>query len=134
MGATFAFTEAAVANQRQRDDPINGAVGACAAGFLAGLRGAYSVVSGAEVNTKFLNSSFITNGSWVMRRNGRRYGHIRLRWFVDRRPEYIERGEKETLLQTAATDSCGLDHIAMYFVIGLQPFIHFQSYLLNPPG
>ncbi|KAJ8702524.1 hypothetical protein PTI98_001232 [Pleurotus ostreatus] len=38
MGATFAFTEAAVANQRQRDDLINGAAGACAAGFLAGLR------------------------------------------------------------------------------------------------
>lgn len=126
MGATFAFTEAVVANQRQRDDPINGAVGACAAGFLAGLRGAHTVVSGAGIHTDFVNSSFIANGSWVMRNNGRCYGHIRLRWFIDRRPEYIKRGEKETLLQTAATDSCGLDHTVMYFVIGLHPFIHFQ--------
>lgn len=43
MGATFAFTEAAVANYREKDDAINGASGACAAGFLAGIRGAYSV-------------------------------------------------------------------------------------------
>ncbi|PFH54417.1 hypothetical protein AMATHDRAFT_3 [Amanita thiersii Skay4041] len=39
MGATFAFTESFVANQRQKNDAINGAVGACTAGFLAGLRG-----------------------------------------------------------------------------------------------
>ncbi|PCH33708.1 hypothetical protein WOLCODRAFT_135276 [Wolfiporia cocos MD-104 SS10] len=38
MGATFAFTEAAVANNRQKDDAVNGAAGACAAGFLAGIR------------------------------------------------------------------------------------------------
>ncbi|KDQ63384.1 hypothetical protein JAAARDRAFT_202839 [Jaapia argillacea MUCL 33604] len=38
MGFTFAFTEAAVANQRQKDDPINGVAGGCAAGFLAGIR------------------------------------------------------------------------------------------------
>ncbi|KAF9455083.1 hypothetical protein P691DRAFT_770169 [Macrolepiota fuliginosa MF-IS2] len=38
MGFTFAFTESFVANTRQKDDPINGASGACAAGFLAGLR------------------------------------------------------------------------------------------------
>ncbi|TFY72870.1 hypothetical protein EVG20_g125 [Dentipellis fragilis] len=38
MGATFAGTEAFVANQRQKDDPLNGVVGGCAAGFLAGIR------------------------------------------------------------------------------------------------
>ncbi|GBE78011.1 hypothetical protein BKA93DRAFT_814267 [Sparassis latifolia] len=38
MGATFAFTEAAIANQREKDDALNGAAGACAAGFLAGVR------------------------------------------------------------------------------------------------
>ncbi|TFK57023.1 hypothetical protein OE88DRAFT_1619554 [Heliocybe sulcata] len=38
MGAAFAFTEAVVGNQRQRDDPINGVAGGCAAGFLAGIR------------------------------------------------------------------------------------------------
>jgi hypothetical protein len=41
MGATFALTESIVANQRQTDDAVNGAAGACAAGFLAGLRGKY---------------------------------------------------------------------------------------------
>jgi hypothetical protein len=39
MGAAFAFTEAAVSNQRQKNDPWNGASGACAAGFLAGIKG-----------------------------------------------------------------------------------------------
>ncbi|KAF8632617.1 hypothetical protein AX15_001819 [Amanita polypyramis BW_CC] len=38
MGATFALTESMVANHRQKNDPINGAAGACAAGFLAGVR------------------------------------------------------------------------------------------------
>ncbi|CCL99017.1 uncharacterized protein FIBRA_01026 [Fibroporia radiculosa] len=38
MGATFALTEAAVANSREKDDAVNGAAGACAAGFLAGIR------------------------------------------------------------------------------------------------
>ena len=42
MGATFALTESVVANQRQVDDPLNGAAGGCAAGFLAGIRGAFS--------------------------------------------------------------------------------------------
>jgi hypothetical protein len=41
MGATFALTESVVANQRRTDDAVNGAAGACAAGFLAGLRGQY---------------------------------------------------------------------------------------------
>lgn len=40
MGATFAFTETAVANHRQTNDPLNGVAGGCAAGFLAGIRGA----------------------------------------------------------------------------------------------
>lgn len=39
MGATFAFTESAVANHRQKDDALNGVAGGCAAGFLAGIRG-----------------------------------------------------------------------------------------------
>lgn len=45
MGGTFAFTEAFVSNQRQQDDAWNGAAGACAAGFLAGLRGTLSLVN-----------------------------------------------------------------------------------------
>lgn len=39
MGGSFAFTEAAVANTRGKDDAWNGAAGGCAAGFLAGIRG-----------------------------------------------------------------------------------------------
>ncbi|OJA16269.1 hypothetical protein AZE42_00147 [Rhizopogon vesiculosus] len=38
MGAAFAFTESAVANQRETNDALNGIAGGCAAGFLAGLR------------------------------------------------------------------------------------------------
>jgi hypothetical protein len=39
MGATFAFSESVVANQRKTDDALNGVAGGCAAGFLAGIRG-----------------------------------------------------------------------------------------------
>jgi hypothetical protein len=38
MGATFAFTEAYVANERQKNDALNGAAAGCAAGFLMGIR------------------------------------------------------------------------------------------------
>ena len=38
VGASFAFTDAVVANYRQTDDAVNGFAGGCAAGFLAGLR------------------------------------------------------------------------------------------------
>ncbi|KII93925.1 hypothetical protein PLICRDRAFT_171626 [Plicaturopsis crispa FD-325 SS-3] len=38
MGAAFAFTDSYVANQRRKDDYLNGAAGGCAAGFLAGIR------------------------------------------------------------------------------------------------
>ena len=44
MGATFAATESIVANTRKKNDPINGAAGGCAAGFLAGLRGTCNVL------------------------------------------------------------------------------------------
>ncbi|THH16821.1 hypothetical protein EW146_g3896 [Bondarzewia mesenterica] len=58
MGATFALTESVVANQRQKDDPLNGVAGGCAAGFLAGIRArslpvavASCAVLGAAVGT-----------------------------------------------------------------------------------
>jgi hypothetical protein len=44
MGATFAATESIVANQREKQDALNGVAGGCAAGFLAGIRGARSRV------------------------------------------------------------------------------------------
>ncbi|KIY71007.1 hypothetical protein CYLTODRAFT_487638 [Cylindrobasidium torrendii FP15055 ss-10] len=37
-GFTYGYTKDFVANQRQKDDPINAASGACAAAFLGGLR------------------------------------------------------------------------------------------------
>lgn len=40
VGFTYAATESAVANVREKDDPLNGATGACAAAFLAGISGA----------------------------------------------------------------------------------------------
>ena len=40
MGAVFALTESVVANTREKDDALNGVAGGCAAGFLAGIRGA----------------------------------------------------------------------------------------------
>ena len=44
MGATFAFTETFVANERRKNDYVNGAAGACAAGFLAGVKGVSSFI------------------------------------------------------------------------------------------
>jgi hypothetical protein len=41
MGATFAATESVVANQREKQDALNGVAGGCAAGFLAGIRGVH---------------------------------------------------------------------------------------------
>ncbi|KAJ7125637.1 hypothetical protein C8R43DRAFT_1135216 [Mycena crocata] len=38
VGATYAVTEAIVANQRETDDALNSASAACATGFLLGLR------------------------------------------------------------------------------------------------
>jgi hypothetical protein len=38
LGATFALADAVAANQREKHDPINGAIGGCAAGFLVGVR------------------------------------------------------------------------------------------------
>jgi len=58
MGATFAATESIVANQREKQDALNGVAGGCAAGFLAGIRArslpiavASCAVIGAAVGT-----------------------------------------------------------------------------------
>lgn len=39
MAASFVYTSSVAANIREKDDPINGVMGGCAAGFLAGVRG-----------------------------------------------------------------------------------------------
>jgi len=38
IGAVFAFTDSVTANIRETDSPLNGAVGGCAAGLVAGVR------------------------------------------------------------------------------------------------
>jgi len=38
MGATFAFADSVSANVREKEDALNGFIGGCAAGALAGLR------------------------------------------------------------------------------------------------
>ncbi|KAF8577877.1 hypothetical protein K439DRAFT_1277991, partial [Ramaria rubella] len=38
MGTTFAFVDSYAANIRQKEDPLNGVAGGCAAGLLAGAR------------------------------------------------------------------------------------------------
>ncbi|KAI0257375.1 hypothetical protein BJV78DRAFT_1112273, partial [Lactifluus subvellereus] len=58
MGTAFAATESIVANQREKQDALNGVAGGCAAGFLAGIRArsipiavASCAVIGAAVGT-----------------------------------------------------------------------------------
>jgi hypothetical protein len=81
MGATFAFTETVVANQRQKNDPLNGVAGGCAAGFLAGIRGAlecYCTSNDTCLIFLFHSSSISTNGSRGMRSYWGSSGRIRL--------------------------------------------------------
>lgn len=64
MGATFAYTETIVANSRQTNDPLNGAAGGCAAGFLAGIRGAFMLLALClRPYSPADPSTFVTNGS-----------------------------------------------------------------------
>ncbi|KAG6856646.1 hypothetical protein H0H87_002236 [Tephrocybe sp. NHM501043] len=51
MGATFALTESLVANQRRKDDPVNGAAGACAAARSIPMAVGGCVVLGAAMGT-----------------------------------------------------------------------------------
>ena len=63
MGATFAYTETIVANSRQTNDPLNGAAGGCAAGFLAGIRGGFITCLLVWPYSPADPSTFVTNGS-----------------------------------------------------------------------
>jgi hypothetical protein len=82
MGATFAATEAIVANQREVDDSLNGAAGACAAGFLAGVKGAFSYNVGLCLARSLRprpNSTITAYGRRFVRCAGRGCWHVRLR-------------------------------------------------------
>lgn len=119
MGATFALTESVVANQRQVDDPLNGAAGGCAAGFLAGIRGAFALPFLSQVSAGLLcpRSTFIARSTCLLRRPRNRCRNLRLQWpgpcsWEDR----VDRGEEKTLLQASSTIAlpsdcrgCGID-------------------------
>jgi hypothetical protein len=67
MGATFAFTDSYVANLRQQEDALNGAAGGCAAGLLAGARGApNSQILSVMRDLRSTSSAFDTVGSRVL--------------------------------------------------------------------
>ena len=68
MGATFALTESVVANTRQTDDPLNGAAGGCAAGFLAGIRGMWSESWEVLDSAKAVNRMQHVPYLWLSRR------------------------------------------------------------------
>lgn len=80
MGATFAFTEAIVANNRQVNDPLNGAVGACAAGFLAGVRGMVQVFVYLISFFDILSSTILAHGPRILCCTWYCYVYIRLCW------------------------------------------------------
>jgi hypothetical protein len=105
MGAAFAFTESAVANQRATNDALNGIAGGCAAGFLAGLRSVLSSWIYYSLILYVNPSTFNTGCTWIVRCNWRGYGHLRLRrgnyWQVKRG----EGGEEKEVLQIS-TSTC----------------------------
>jgi len=105
MGAAFAFTESAVANQRETNDALNGIAGGCAAGFLAGLRSVLSYWIYYSFTLYVNLSTFNTGCTWIVRCNWRGYGHLRLRrgncWQVERG----EGGEEKEVLQIS-TPAC----------------------------
>ncbi|KAL5495377.1 hypothetical protein ACEPAI_840 [Sanghuangporus weigelae] len=70
MGFTFAATEAIVANTREKDDPLNGVAGGCAAGFLAGLRA-------RSIPAAFASCAFLGTAVGVYDRTGRIAGEKR---------------------------------------------------------
>ncbi|BEJ14920.1 hypothetical protein CspHIS471_0406870 [Cutaneotrichosporon sp. HIS471] len=64
MGFSFSFVADYVANLRQTDDPLNGAAGGCAAGFVAGLkRGSLPVAFGACAGMATLIGTFQEAGN-----------------------------------------------------------------------
>lgn len=105
MGATFALTEAAVANQRETNDALNGVAGGCAAGFLAGLRSVLSYCICHSFISPVNFSTFNTSRTWFVRCNRRSYGHLRLRRRNRWQVEGGEGGEEKEVLQIS-TPTC----------------------------
>lgn len=123
MGAAFAFTEAAIANQRETNDALNGIAGGCAAGFLAGLRSVLSCWVYYSFTLHVNLSTFNTGCTWIVRCNWCSYGHLRLRrgncWQVERG----KGGEEKEVLQisTSACQSClRVEAASLYLITSLR--------------
>lgn len=87
MGATFAATESIVANQREKQDALNGVAGGCAAGFLAGIRGAHHHTFPVPFRANLLCSSFPADSRCFLRGNWGCSGDVRHCWsIITRRP------------------------------------------------
>jgi hypothetical protein len=76
MGATFAATESIVANQREKQDALNGVAGGCAAGFLAGIRGACRRAFSMPFSTRPRHSSFPPHCCRFLRRHRNSSGNV----------------------------------------------------------
>ena len=125
MGFTFAATEAIVANTREKDDPLNGVAGGCAAGFLAGLRGTFdhlvhhTVIQ--RINIKFVwtvrsipvafaSCAFLGTAVGVYDRTGRIAGEKRDRespesWEERRKRFFKQKPPTEIPVSSAASSS-----------------------------
>lgn len=82
MGATFAATESIVANQREKQDALNGVAGGCAAGFLAGIRGAHHHTFLVPFRANILCSSFPADSRCFLRGDWGCSGDVRHCWSI----------------------------------------------------
>ena len=105
MGAAFSFTEAFVANERRKNDALNGAAGGCAAGFLAGIR-CRSLLLDVYIylwTLKSRCSTLSSNGSRRMRFIGCHNGCFRLLWSTNWRTWGDKRRKTFEVLQKTTT-------------------------------
>ena len=115
MGATFAFTEAFVANERRKNDALNGAAGGCAAGFLTGIRCRFRRVLKDLWALKSRGSTLSSNGSRGMRFVGSRSGCIRLLRSTSWGTWNNKRGKTFEILQKTTTTTCRACIAVKYF-------------------
>jgi len=121
MGASFAFTETVVANQRQKNDPLNGVAGGCAAGFLAGIRGVLESAVPATIRASFCLcnlSSFSTNGGRGMRSRWGGSRRIRLLGAIGRSDDKPrkEGGETQTVFQTVTATANRVNRVTIAMI------------------
>ncbi|KAG9043011.1 hypothetical protein FS837_010141 [Tulasnella sp. UAMH 9824] len=96
LGGTFALADSVSANIREKDDAVNGFVGGCSAGALAGLRArsiptavmACAVMGGLVATFDATGQSFTGSGDPAEDREARR------RRFFKKPPPFLEKFEK----------------------------------------